>query len=89
MQSESHTESVINPRRAGLRVNDPCSPIGWNVVQTWIRQKAMLISYLASLGDTTPTEITLKDKHGNTKIIDPMIDYTLADLYDASGALLP
>jgi hypothetical protein len=86
--AQTPTATPPAPNRYGFKVDNPWSENGKAQVLLWIKQRAMMISYRATLGDMTPCECFLTDIYGNTKIIDHTRDYTIGDLYAPSGALL-
>ena len=88
--SEQQSPAFGKPQpKARLTIHDP-----WNdsmapmVLHHWLLQARMRQQMMPVTGDQA-VEYSLRDERGNTKIINPVIDYTMADLYAADGTLLP
>jgi len=74
--------------RAGLQLADPWNSYAATSLQQWILKHRTRRQLFCLTGDLQ-SECVLSDTFGNKRVIDPLLDYTIADLYDASGALLP
>jgi len=84
--SEVPSHAFGQPRlKATLLISDPWNdPLAQPALTSWIMQARIRRQLVGEV----PTDYLLKDNFGNERVIDPSVDYTIADLYDAEGILL-
>jgi len=85
--SEVPSPAFGQPRlKATLLISDPWhDPLAQPALTSWTMQARARRQLEEAIG----TDYLLKDNFGNERVIDPSVDYTIADLYDADGRIKP